>query len=393
MLHLKKFLHFYLLIFLNIIFVLLRLPDFYRPLWNDELITLRTVLVNPLENPLYNGVSTNLPLFYYLVKLFSFIFEGDNLRIISLICSILILNIFIFRYLKEKDLTYIIAGLFITFSPIQIYYSTELRTYIFTELLLVVQFFFLKDFLGGKKVNLYLWSLSIFLSLISHYTAYIFVFSSGLYLLLKEKKISESILKAFIFPSTAAFLVLITISGNYGFSDSTERSILNMNFQRFTLTNIQENFLRLIEVITIYYNFGLHYYRIDSLFTSLFKKFIYFFFLIPVLLVFIKDKFKNIDLNISLILLGLSLFISILFDLSGFLVFAGRYIFPFQFLYILIISVALKEIWKLNHYLFIALIGIFLLSYNLYNSCLIKQLNIYKGNQDPQGVLIQSCFK
>ena len=105
MLHLKKFLHFYLLIFLNIIFVLLRLPDFYRPLWNDELITLRTVLVNPLENPLYNGVSTNLPLFYYLVKLFSFIFEGDNLRIISLICSILILNIFIFRYLKEKDLT------------------------------------------------------------------------------------------------------------------------------------------------------------------------------------------------------------------------------------------------------------------------------------------------
>jgi len=391
--HLKKYSIYYLLGLLNLIYILIRLPDFYRPLWSDELISIRTTNVNPLNNPLYDGVSTNLPLFYYFIKIFSFFFTGENLRITSLIFSIVILNLFLYRYLKEKNNYYLIASVLITFSPIQIYYSTELRTYMFTQLLLIIQFYFLVDYLNKKKINYFFWAITIFLSLISHYTSYIFVFSVGLYLIFKEKKLSEALLKAFIFPSILGFLVLISVSGNYGFSDSTERSILNLNFERFTIFNLKENFLRLIEVVTIYYNFGLHYYRLDELFTSLFKKSMYFFFLIPVIWIFLKSKFQNQILNLTATILTLCLFFAILFDLSGFIAFAGRYIFPFNFLYILFISIVLNEFLKIKKIYFLLLLMIFIISYNLYNTCLFHQLNIYKGNEDPQGRIIQNCFK
>ena len=391
--HLKKYSIYYLLGLLNLIYILIRLPDFYRPLWSDELISIRTTNVNPLNNPLYDGVSTNLPLFYYFIKIFSFFFTGENLRITSLIFSIVILNLFLYRYLKEKNNYYLIASVLITFSPIQIYYSTELRTYMFTQLLLIIQFYFLVDYLNKKKTNYFFWAITIFLSLISHYTSYIFVFSVGLFLIFREKKLSEALLKAFIFPSILGFLVLISVSGNYGFSDSTEKSILNLNFERFTIFNLKENFLRLIEVVTIYYNFGLHYYRLDELFTSLFKKSMYFFFLIPVIWIFLKSKFQYQILNLTATILTLCLFFAILFDLSGFIAFAGRYIFPFNFLYILFISIVLNEFLKIKKIYFLLLLMIFIISYNLYNTCLFHQLNIYKGNEDPQGRIIQNCFK
>ena len=95
-----KNINFLYLIILNLVYLLIRIPDFYRPLWNDELITIKTTSVNPLINPLYDGVSTNLPFFYYIVKLFSFLLEGQNLRVSSLVFSIIILNIFLYRYLK-----------------------------------------------------------------------------------------------------------------------------------------------------------------------------------------------------------------------------------------------------------------------------------------------------
>jgi len=393
MLNLKKYLNYYLLFFINVIYILLRIPDFYRPLWSDELISLRTTLVNPLSNPLYDGVSTNLPLYYYLIKLFSTFFSAENLRITSLIVSIIILNIFLYRYIKEKELVYFVASILLTFSPIQIYYSTELRTYILTELLLVWQFFYLKDYLEGKKVNLYLWGTIIFLSLVSHYTAYIFVLATILVLIYKEKRISENLIKTFFFPCLAGLFVLISISGNQGFTDSTDTSILNLDFSRFSLLNIQENFLRLVEVLTVYYHFGLHYYRLDGLFTSLFKKFMYFFLLVPLIWTFIKNKFSNSFLNFTLSLLSLCLIFAIIFDLSGFIIFAGRYIFPFHFIYLILIALVLAEIYKFKKILALSIIGIFLISYNLYNNCLYQQLEIYRGNNDPQGKLVQSCFK
>ena len=393
MLHIKKYFHIYILIFLNVLNVFMRIPDFYRPFWSDELITIKTTLVNPLTNPLYDGFSTNLPLFYYFVKIFSFLFQNENLRISSLFFSIILLNIFLYRYLKNNEILYLITAIFIPFSPIQIYYSTELRTYMLTQLLLVLQFFFLKDHLEGKKVNYYLWGFCIFLSLISHYTAYIYLVASGLYLIVKEKKISESVIKSYIFPSIIGFLVLVTISGNSGFSNSTENSILNLKFSRFQISNIKENILRLNEVLTIYYNFGLHYYRLDNLFTSLFKKFIYFIFLIPFVWVLFKNKFKNQTLNLIFVLLITSLFLAISTDLMGFIVFAVRYIFPFHFLYLLLLSFIIKELFYLNKIFFVVIIAIFLIAFNLYSYCLFTQLKIYVGNGDPQGKIIQSCFK
>lgn len=391
----KKFNIKLILIFLiaNFLLILLRLPDFYRPLWNDEIITLQTTLINPLENPLYNEVSTNLPLYYYITKIGSYIFTGENLRVTSLIFSILILNLLLYRYKKEEDFSYILASLFIIFSPIQIYYAAELRTYMLTQFLLILQFFWLKDYLENKRVNFLIWGIIVFLSLISHYTAYLFVLSSGVYLLFKEKKISENLLKSYIIPSVGAVLILILISGNARFTDSTENSILNLNFSRFSLFNIQENILRTVEVATIYYNFGLHYYRLDPLFTSLFKKFMYFFLGFLTIFLFYKNRFKDLKVNMSFFLLVSTIFFAILVDLGGFIIFAGRYIFPFHFLYILVISYFLNDLKRLNRYLFITLLLIVLASYNLYNYCLFKQIQTYIGNEDPQGVIVQNCFK
>jgi len=381
------------ILIINFIFILLRLPDFYRPLWNDEYITIRTTQINPLVNPLYNETSTNLPLYYYFIKIFSFLFTNENLRISSLIFSIVTLNIFLYRYLKEQNLIYLISGIMLTFIPIQIYYSVELRTYALTQLLLVIQFFYLKDYLERKKVNYIVWGLIIFLSLISHYTSFIFVFATGVFLLLVDKKVTESLLKSLIFPSLLGFIVLVSISGNQGFTNSTDNSILNLNFDRFSINNIKENILRLVEVLTIYYNFGLHYYRLDGLFTSLFKKFMYFFYLVPFLWVIIKIRTRDLLLNVILVLLTACLSLSILFDLSGFIIFASRYIFPFNFLYILLVSYVLKEIFNKSKFIFFILITIFIICFNIYNLCLISNLDIYKGNEDPQGILIQSCFK
>lgn len=388
----RKYIFLAFVLLLNILFIGIRIYDINRPLWNDELISLNTLKVNPLENPLYNGVSTNLPLFYYLIKVGSFLpISGVDLRFISLILSIITLNLVLYFYSKNRSLTYLILSLLITLSPIQIYYSQELRTYMLTQLLLLAIFFQVKKILNNEKINFITFSSLIFLSLISHYTSFIFIASIFLYLLF-FKLITEKILKSFIIPSFLAAVIFIAISGNTGFSDSTDNSVLNLNFQRLSFFHLAENIKKSNEVLTIYYNFGLHYYRLDGTFTSIFKKFMYVLFLIGAFF-FFQKKAPDSDLKYSTILLSIVFILSIIFDLLGFVPFGGRYLFPFNFLYLFVLAKILEKLYEFNKVFFGIVLSIIIISYLTYSTCLIKNLEIYTGNNDPQGSIIQSCFK
>ena len=390
--NIRKYLYLIFVILLNLFFIGIRIFDLNRPLWNDELISLNTLQVNPLENPLYNGVSTNLPLFYYLIKIGSFLpISGIDLRFVSLILSIITLNLVLYLYYKNRSLTYLILSLLITLSPIQIYYSQELRTYMLTQLLLLAIFFQVKKVLNHEKINFIVLSILIFLSLISHYTSFIFIAGLFMYLLF-SKQITEKILKSFLIPSFLASIVFIAISGNIGFSDSTDKSILNLNFQRLTYFHLSENIKKTNEVLTIYYNYGLHYYRLDGFFTSIFKKFMYLLFLIGAFF-FFQKKAPDIEFKYSTFLLLIVFVLSIFFDMLGFVPFGGRYLFPFNFLYLFVLAKILEKIYEYNKIFFGIILSIIIFSYLTYNVCLIRNLEVYTGNNDPQGIIIQSCFK
>ena len=387
----KKYVFIAFVLILNIAFIGLRVFDINRPLWNDELISLSTLQVNPLENPLYNGVSTNLPLFYYLIKLGSFFtISGVDLRFVSFILSIITLNLVLYFYSKNKSFSLLLLSILITLSPIQIYYSQELRTYMLTQLILLTIFLEVRKILNQEKINYWFFSILIFLSLISHYTSFIFVPGIFLYLVF-SKKLGEKLLKSFVIPALIAGIIFIGISGNEGFSNSTDNSILNLNFQRLTMFHLTENIKKTNEVLTIYYNYGLHYYRLDGFFTSMFKKFMYLVFLGGAFF-FFQKKAPDSDFRYSSVLLLIVILLSIVFDMLGFIPFGGRYLFPFNFLYLFVLAKILEKIYLFNKLVFVFVFSIFITSYLTYNVCLIRNLNTYTGNNDPQGILIQGCF-
>jgi predicted membrane-bound mannosyltransferase len=85
-----------------------RLFGIQRFLWVDELISIRTLEVNILHNPLLFGTTTNLPLFFYTLKLFSLFYNPSNLWLYRIVpvffgtAVILILFIFLKKELGKK---------------------------------------------------------------------------------------------------------------------------------------------------------------------------------------------------------------------------------------------------------------------------------------------------
>lgn len=381
------------IIFLTFAFIFLRLPEFDRFLWKDEMISIQTTKENPFTNPLYFGISTNLPLYFYILKIFSIIGLADiYLRIASLSIAI-ITFIFIAKFLlkNSKILGIIFLALFIL-SPLQIYYSIELRTYILTQLLLVGVCWYLWKIINSIKINYFLFSVIIFLSLISHYTSFLFV-SSALLALFIFKKVNPKIILSFLIPIFVALFIYFTISQTSHFKSSLDESVFNNNFSRLSIFDIQENLLQVREVLTVYYNFGLHYYRIEADFLGGFKKFWYLNLLIFIFLIIKFKKYQDLRLWFFNFLFIFSLFSAILADLLGVLDFGGRYIFPFHFLYLLGLSYYFRLLFLFNKYIFGILITLYILSYVMYNTCLSQNLNVFVGSGDPQGVLFQKCYE
>ena len=188
-------------------------------------------------------------------------------------------------------------------------------------------------------------------------------------------------------------IVLLFISQNKSFGNSIEASILNFDFSRLSFFDLRENFLRTNELLTIYYNFGLHYYRVEPEYLSFFKKFMYLNFLIFGFLIIYLKKYQNKNfVMFGFIFFGVIL-ISILMDMFGFMDFGGRYQFPFHFLYILGIAYYLKLLFNFNKLIFTVIFLIFIGTYLLSDYCLWKNLDIFIGTGDPQGVLFSKCYE
>lgn len=377
----------YITLFL-LAFFYFRLVEIDRPVWSDEYITLSTVEVNPILNPLYNRYSTNLPLYYYLVKIVSFISTDIyTLRSLNILLSLLTILFIYKKYENFSSLTKKLIIIFIGFAPIQIYYSIELRTYVLAQLLIVINFYYFQK----KDFNKWFY-ISTFFLLITHYSCLIYLLAIYLSML-----ISKTSKKEVVKLTSLGFLgvfILYLISQNTGFSDSTASTVLNQNFRRFSLSNFGENILRLREVITIYYHYGLHYYRIENEFLSNFKKGIQFLFFIYglYLLINFKSLLSYPERAKNILFFALLMLITIFFDLLGIIPFGGRHIFPFYFFFLLIFSDALKMVFDYSKKIGITLSIVVLLSYFSYNFCLSLNLDIFVGNNDPQGSLFNKCI-
>jgi hypothetical protein len=156
------------------------------------------------------------------------------------------------------------------------------------------------------------------------------------------------------------------------------------------LNNFSENILKLREVLTVYFNFGLHYYRVENEFLSLIKKFTQALTAFYVVYVFYNYR-KNKEKILNILLISLLLIIAILLDLVGIMPFGGRYVFPFHFFFLLTLSYCLEDSIKISKYVAFILFSVFLISYLSYDYCLSRSLDIFKGNNDPQGSIYKNC--
>jgi len=375
------------------VFIAIRVFDINRPLWNDEIISIKTTKINFWENPLYNGTSTNLPLYYYILKIGSLIgLENQSLRYVSAFISVVTLIFILSAYHRTKSLMILIFLIVFTISPLQIYYSQEMRTYILSQLLLVILTNILFKIENKQSINLLFIGFTVFLALISHYTSFIFIASMILYLTF-TKKWDKKLIVSFVIPISLALMVFFSISQNKNFDNSLEESVVNLDFSKLSLFDLRENVLRTNELLTIYYNFGLHYYRVEPEYLGFFKKFMYFNFLLFGFLIVYLKKYKNHNFLMLLSLFGGVILISILMDMFGFMDFGGRYQFPFHFLFLLGIAYYLKLLFNFNKVLFALIFSVFIGTYLLSDFCLWKNLDIFVGTGDPQGILFSKCYE
>ncbi len=364
-----------------------RIIEINRPLWSDELITTRTTDINPLLNPLYNGISTNLPLFYYLVKIFEIItLDGINLRYLNVLIYVITILFVYKKYEYLSQTTKSVLLLFLALSPLQIYYSIELRTYALAQLLLIINFYYFQK----KDLNIWFW-LTAYLLTLTHYSCYVYLLGIFIFYLITNKSNWNYIYK-FVFLGFFGLSLTYLISKNQGFADSTSTSVLSNNFSRFTLNNFIENLLRLREVISVYFNFGLHYYRVENEFLSLIKKLTQILTSFYIVYIFYNYR-KNKEKIFNVLLIALLMNLAILLDLAGIMPFGGRYVFPFHFFFLILLGYCFEVFEKISKYLSYTLITIFLLSYLSYDYCLSVSLDIFRGNNDPQGSLYKSCLK
>jgi hypothetical protein len=384
----KRFLKYVIFGIIIFIFFYFRLAELNRIVWKDELITLKTLNVNPFFNPFYYTVSTNLPLYYYLLKLYEILtFNLLNLRFLNILVGFLTIYFVYKKYNFISKFQKIILILFLILSPLQIFYSLELRTYLLAQFLIVINYYFYvnKDF--SKKF----WLTVPFL-LITHYACYLYLLAIFVYGIYKNFFTKKQVIN-FLICGLFGFFILLLIYISPGFSESARHSVLSGNFSRFEIGSIVENIFRIREVVTIYYNFGLHYYRLENFYLSLFKKFIQGLLLLYLIYIFLK--FKNVrDLEIqNIVIFVLLMVFSVFMDFLGIIPFGGRHLFPFHFIYLLILSSVISKIYDFRNYLGVACLLFILFSYLMYNICLVKSITHFKGFGDPQGVLISKCIE
>jgi len=377
------------------IYFYLRLRGIQRPFWQDELISLSTLNANILNNPFYFGVSTNLPFFYYILKIYSYFLNTFNIsmqyyRILPLIFNLATLVYLSYHTKKRWGLSVsIICSLFFCLSPIQVYYSLELRAYSLIQLLLCIQAFKFLDILNNKN-NYSSFLLVSILSILTHYCAYIMIAGEFLLLIILKVLKKDIKLKLFLNFSLLLFIslgIFLTMGQSQQFSKSI--NFLSGYNRNITIPDMISfsSLVRIKEVITFYYFFGLYYFQADPWIQFSVKK-------ISLLLIFIgllfiyknRDKHTLRDISMLFSLLIINLTISLFGEYLGLYFFGGRHIMPFSFLIYIYLSWVLSVLYRKSKLTTLLIVYIF------YTLILFSYCSTTGVPETEQGNLITQCI-
>lgn len=375
------------------LFFYLRLININRPFWADEAVSLRTLGVSLTSNPLFYGVSTNLPLFYYALQIFQ-IFPAISpqiYRLLPLLFNFLTLA-FVYQYLKSKHsnrLALCFAFLF-SLAPIQVYYATELRAYSLAQFLIAIQVISLFEVLRGSKKYLSLFLVSSLLSFLTHYCGYI-IFGVGFLLtiliFIRQRRISKSLLAIFSCLLLFGMLIFSLMLKGPTFSSSMS----TVGHDKINLSNLGSMFTgpsieRVKEVVTFYYWYGLYYYEAEP-WTQFFMKKIS---LVLILLgaLFMWTNRRNINdrlVYFVMLLLLPSLVLALAGEKLGLYPFGGRHIMPYSFILYIFFSYVISKIYLKTRTILIILllIGICL---GTFSYCGSKNIS-----QTDQGSIYSQC--
>lgn len=374
-----------------------RIFEIPRPLWSDEYITLQTLKESPLTNPLYRGVTTNLPLYFWCLKLVSF-FAGEAgvgvFRSLGIVINLLT-GLLLYKYISRNH--HSTAGLLFfpifLFSPLQIHYSAELRPYVLCQLLATVLFILISDGIKTNKKIIFVNITAIF-GLLCHYSFYIY-FGAVISFLLYKRTDLKTLTKICFFPVLVACFIGIIYFINPLFKDSLAGSNLGRDNSTFILRLMQaENISRIKEVVSNYYYYGLYYYRLDSWAQFLFKKVLLVLFVIGAWLA-VKTRKANTTLISAFFILSLTLTASMMGEKAGYYPFGGRHIMPFSFLLYIVLAFSLEWVSKLKcggKLMTGIVLSLILLSFISFQTCGQTYSRRYSGTNDPQGDIYTYCL-
>ena len=391
--------------FLAAILILLpRLSGIDRLLWKDEILYLKTLNVNILENPLFFGVTTNLPLFFYTLRILGLGLSEWIYRLIPLTFSLLG-GLVAFNFIK-KEFNVFSAWAFIilyAFSPLQIYYAQELRPYTLLQLLLILNLIYLFKVCKYKNglSQLILFS---FLIVLTHYSGYFFLLAelailTSIFLFQSYKKGPRGPTLNLMAVISGALLFGLILSLYMMRNPSFSRSIVNLevgtnwNLLSDPFRELKLFVFRFKEVLTFYYWYGLYYFTVDPLVQFVYKK------LIVVLLVAaavfylrVKNIVNRKEFFFSGVLLLLSLCFTYAAEKFGYFPFGGRHIMPYSFLLYFIFSLFLSSLNKFRKTGYF-LLAILIVPIVFFDYCTFYKLPKTVIVEKLQGNVFEVCTK
>lgn len=391
----------------------MRLLYLERYAWRDELISFATLSVNVLQNPLFIKVTTNLPLYFYLLKLWNLIpipnpeFQFVVLRLFSVFLSLLNLGVvFNFLYKNINKTTAWVFGLFFATAPLQIYYGQEIRPYALVQLLisltLINLFLYLRT--NTSKYLKYFVILSV-LSLITHYASYLILISEiifvGIYILATKRplKSMSKLIFSFVFLCALSITIFLVVSNLPSFSKSVagitpkdDPVTLSLDVSRLTGVFTINSAVRFKEVLVYYYWYGLFNYQVEASVQFVFKKIIPLL-LIPFAYLIYKRKLYsgNLFIKMTLLILISTLFISLVLESLGFYPFGGRHIMPFSVLWYIFVAFMFSKLSEsFKPVLFVVFVMALLLA--IYQGCFYSLFLRHFELLAIHGSIYSMCF-
>ncbi len=134
------------------------------------------------------GLDVHPPLYYWILRLWSYMFGYSllSLRSLSILFGVLTIYagyLFVRKAFNNEKLA-LIAAFFLAINPFQIQYSLEARMYTLGTFLVLISSWLLLKALEENKINLWIWyGLSVAAGLYTHYYLVFSIAAQGLYVL------------------------------------------------------------------------------------------------------------------------------------------------------------------------------------------------------------------